>query len=135
MEKNISTLQCSYQMVINLDAMDTLSYVSIRFRNMEYTHIIEYSSISMSARKGSLEVYELIQDLKAVQKESIAKNDITWNRDNYYLFMSKNFKTLFINTPNTSRQIKGWTTIQIKQLPTLIEWLNLAWLKILEFEG
>jgi hypothetical protein len=130
MEKQILTLKCEYFKIIDMEKLDTSTYVSMTFQNKKYDYIIDYGSIWLNAESGSLEVYELIKDLKSAQNEATAKNDVRWDRKNYQLFLSSNFKTLFINDKDGE-----YTTIPVKYLPTLIEWLNSAWMKIIEFEG
>jgi len=79
------------------------------------------------------DVYDMIQDLKSAIKEMPNKPDMNWSRKNYELTLYTFSKSLYLKTPKDS--LKGYTLLSSKTAQKLIDWLNLAWIKIIEFEG
>lgn len=114
-EYKSSRIDCSYQMSIDLQNKDTITYLYTGFRNMKYTQLIDISSFLLFDGCN-----EFADDLRTIIDNCNADANLSITKDKYYISCNdyNNYVTIYSNKDN------GYTKLSEKQAKKLFMYLK-----------
>ena len=118
-DKINNLLYCEYVEKIDLDKADTTYYVSIGFKNKEYSTIVDAGSIVLTTQ---VELEEFKKDFNLAYDQMDDRVNISWDRKRYALNLHDFSDKIFLEQPKT--EIQKYTEIDKDESKDLIDWLS-----------
>lgn len=119
----IGTVNCLYEMSINLDKGDTVNYIGLSFQNSQYSSITDIKSIFFfNPSKDSSSVLSFVKNLKMAYNEMGNKTAILWDKKEYSISLYDFTNLLYLREPRSKGD--GHTMLTKKDVEKLINWFN-----------
>lgn len=113
-----------YKQLINLDSKDTTKVVYISWRNKEYSHIVDISSILFNLDKDPELLKRFVDDLKSANKHIEKGEELSWIRKEYVITLplDENNKYVWLYEPKSEGG--GYTSFNKKEIEKTIAWFE-----------
>ena len=118
----IGNVECTYSRAIDLDKGDTAKFIYMGFQNEKYSAISDRKSILLPVKENNEDIASFLKDLKIAAGEMEKKQNITWDRSLYSLYIYDFSKKLYLAEKKDRGD--GYTTLSKKEVDKLILWFE-----------